>query len=186
MTKLLIDFHIKSTKFPFHFFLSHDPWKTASMKQIPIKEFDEEVNVIVIRKPKHSLQVGAVFQSLKKLEILRIIESNVPAIGMHSFWGVPSLRTLGKLKENLLPASIFTLCFPRLALDLSKNNITSISDDNFKGQQNLLELNLSKNKMDQIPSGTFKYLIVSVNLFCKKIKIKFSFFFRRRTWGRSI
>lgn len=73
------------------------------MKQIPIKEFDEEINVIVIRKPKHSLQVGAVFQSLKKLEILRIIESNVPAIGMHSFWGVPTLRILGKLTEKLLP-----------------------------------------------------------------------------------
>jgi hypothetical protein len=77
--------------------------KTGSMKQIPIKEFDEEINVIVIRKPKHSLQVGAVFQSLKKLEILRIIESNVPAIGMHSFWGVPTLRILGKLTEKLLP-----------------------------------------------------------------------------------
>lgn len=73
------------------------------MKQIPIKEFDEEINVIVIRKPKHSLQVGAVFQTFKKLEILRIIESNVPAIGMHSFWGVPSLRILGKLTEKLLP-----------------------------------------------------------------------------------
>jgi hypothetical protein len=73
------------------------------MKHIPIKEFDEEINVIVIRKPKHSLQIGAVFQSFKKLEILRIIESNVPAIGMHSFWGVPSLRILGKLTEKLLP-----------------------------------------------------------------------------------
>jgi hypothetical protein len=141
----------------------------ASMKQIPIKEFDDEVNVIVIRKPKHSLQVGAVFQSLKKLEILRIIESNVPAIGMHSFWGVPSLRILGKIEREFIATSrpqfsrsVFSsfslFC---LNLDLSKNNITLISDDNFKGQQNLLELNLSKNKMDQIPSGTFKYLIVS-------------------------
>ena len=65
------------------------------MKQIPIKEFDEEINVIIIRKPKHTLTVGAVFQSLKKLEILRIVECNVPAIGMHSFWGVPTLRVLG-------------------------------------------------------------------------------------------
>lgn len=52
--------------------------------------------------------------------------------------------------------------------DLSRNNITVVSDDNFKGQQNLLELNLAKNKMDQIPSGTFKYLTVSWlnSLFC--------------------
>jgi hypothetical protein len=66
------------------------------MKQIPIKEFDEEINVIIIRKPKNTLTLGAVFQSLKKLEILRIVESNVAAIGMHSFWGVPSLRILGE------------------------------------------------------------------------------------------
>lgn len=66
------------------------------MKQIPVKEFDDEINVIVIRKPKNTLTLSAVFQTLKRLEILRIIESNVPAIGMHSFWGVPSLRILGK------------------------------------------------------------------------------------------
>lgn len=45
--------------------------------------------------------------------------------------------------------------------DLSKNNISVVSEDNFKGQQNLLELNLAKNKMDHIPSGVFKYLTVS-------------------------
>lgn len=66
------------------------------MKQVPIKEFDDEINVIVIRKAKNALTIGAVFQAFKKLEILRIIESNVPAIGMHSFWGVPSLRVMGK------------------------------------------------------------------------------------------
>lgn len=65
------------------------------MKQIPIKELDEEISVIIIRKPKNTLTIGAVFQTFKKLEILRIIESNVPAIGVHAFWGVPSLRILG-------------------------------------------------------------------------------------------
>lgn len=70
--------------------------RTGSMKQLPIKEFDEEINVIIVRKPKHTLTLGPVFQTLKKLEILRIVEANVPAIGMHSFWGIPSLRILGK------------------------------------------------------------------------------------------
>lgn len=70
------------------------------MKQVPIKEFDEEINVIVIRKPKNILSIGAVFQSFKKLEVLRIVEANVPAIGVHSFWGVPSLRILGMLTRN--------------------------------------------------------------------------------------
>lgn len=78
------------------------------MKQIPIKEFDEEINVIVIRKPKHTLVLGPVFQSLKKLEILRVIEANVPSIGMHSFWGVPTLRILGKGNESF---QIKATCF---------------------------------------------------------------------------
>lgn len=46
-------------------------------------------------------------------------------------------------------------------IDLSRNNISTLSEDNFKGQQNLLELNLSKNKLDVVASGTFKYLTVS-------------------------
>lgn len=45
--------------------------------------------------------------------------------------------------------------------DLSRNNISTINEENFKGQQNLLELSLSENRMEQVPSGSFKYLIVS-------------------------
>lgn len=81
------------------------------MKQVPIKEFDEEINVIVIRKPKNILAIGAVFQSFKQLEVLRIVEANVPAIGVHSFWGVPSLRILG-----LLTQSCSELIFTKLSL----------------------------------------------------------------------
>lgn len=71
------------------------------MKQIPIQEFDEDIKVIDIRKPKHSLEIGALFKSLKKLEKLRIVDSSIHSIGTHSFWGVPSLRVLGQLAFNL-------------------------------------------------------------------------------------
>ncbi|CAO1319069.1 unnamed protein product [Diamesa serratosioi] len=109
----------------------------GNMKQVPVQEFDSQVEVIVIRGPKNTLTIGPIFQQFKKLQILRIIDSNIPAIGIHSFWGIKSLRIL----------------------DLSKNNITQINVDNFKGQQNLLELNLSKNKLDRMPSSPFQYLI---------------------------
>ena len=56
---------------------------------------------------------------------------------------------------------LFVSYFATSKPDLSKNNITLITEDNFKGQQNLRELNLAKNKMDQVPSATFKYLTVS-------------------------
>lgn len=59
------------------------------------------------------------------------------------------------LSTTLISNSSFSPC-----ADLSRNNISAVSEDNFKGQQNLLELNLSRNKLDQIPSGTFKYLTV--------------------------
>lgn len=111
----------------------------SNMKQIPINELDRKMEIIIIQSPKNTLQFGHLFSDFKKLEVLRITDANVPAIGQHSFWGVPSLR----------------------ALDLSRNNISHIYDDNFKGQQNLIELNLARNKLERIPSGTFKYLTVS-------------------------
>ena len=66
------------------------------MKRIPVQEFDKQVEVIVIKGPKNTLTIGPIFQQFKKLQILRIIDSNIPAIGINSFWGIPSLRILGK------------------------------------------------------------------------------------------
>lgn len=111
----------------------------TNLTRIPINELDTKMEIIIIQSPKNTLTIGHLFSDFKKLEILRITDANVPAIGMHSFWGVPTLKTL----------------------DLSRNNITQIYDDSFKGQQNLIELNLAKNKLERIPSGTFKYLTVS-------------------------
>lgn len=45
--------------------------------------------------------------------------------------------------------------------DLSKNNITNITENNFRGQDNLHELDLSKNKILRMASSTFRHLTVS-------------------------
>lgn len=108
------------------------------MKQIPAKLFDTNVNIIEIYGPKNSLTIGPIFTHLKELEVLRIVDSNVPAVGRHSFWGLTKLRIL----------------------DLQKNNITQLADDNFMGQYNLIELDLSKNKLERMPSAVFQYLTV--------------------------
>ncbi|XP_039447306.1 insulin-like growth factor-binding protein complex acid labile subunit [Culex pipiens pallens] len=113
-------------------------------RAIPVHDFEKEVEVIVIKGSKNSLNIGPIFQTFSKLEMLRITNANVPAIGMNSFWGLVRLRTL----------------------DLSRNNITQIIVDNFRGQDNLLELDLSKNRMERIASGTFGHLksLKSLNL----------------------
>lgn len=72
------------------------------MEQIPINELDKKVEIIIIQNPKHKLTIGHLFTDFKKREILRITDANVPAIGQHSFWGVPSLRVLGKLPHVML------------------------------------------------------------------------------------
>lgn len=110
-----------------------------SMVELEPREFDEKMEVIIIRDPKHTLVIGPLFSRFKKLETLRITGANVPAIGSRSFWGISTLRTL----------------------DLSQNNLTLINSENFYGQQNLLELNLASNKIGRVPSGTFSYLRVS-------------------------
>jgi Leucine rich repeat len=111
----------------------------GGMKEVPVSQFDLDVEIIYIRGPRNQLTIGPIFRNFNKLQVLTILDSNVPAIGVHSFWGVPSLRYL----------------------DLSKNNITQITTDDFRGQDSLLELNLSKNKMDRMPSSAFRHLGVS-------------------------
>lgn len=99
-------------------------------------ELDIDVKVIIIRGPRNSITIGPALRQFMKLEILTITDSNLPAIGAESFWGLKYLRIL----------------------DLSKNNITNITENNFRGQDNLLELDLSKNKILRMASSTFRHL----------------------------
>ncbi|KAH8351732.1 hypothetical protein KR084_002509 [Drosophila pseudotakahashii] len=99
-------------------------------------ELDIDVKVIIIRGPRNSITIGPALRQFMKLEILHITDSNLPAIGAESFWGLKYLRIL----------------------DLSKNNITNITENNFRGQDNLLELDLSKNKILRMASSTFRHL----------------------------
>lgn len=45
-------------------------------------------------------------------------------------------------------------------LDLKRNNITLLARDNFKGQKNLAELDLSHNQIDMLTSSLFEHLEV--------------------------
>ncbi|EDV30897.1 uncharacterized protein Dana_GF14810 [Drosophila ananassae] len=99
-------------------------------------ELDVDVKVIIIGGPRNSITIGPALRQFMKLEILRITDSNLPAIGAESFWGLKYLRIL----------------------DLSKNNITNITENNFRGQDNLIELDLSKNKILRMASSTFRHL----------------------------
>lgn len=66
------------------------------MRKIPDQDFDPFVNNIEILGPKNNLAIGPIFTHLKYLEVLRIIDSNVPAVGRHSFWGNTQLKIIGE------------------------------------------------------------------------------------------
>lgn len=68
----------------------------GGLTEIPTNEFDINVDIIEIIGPKNELTIGPIFSSFKKLEVLRIINSNIPAIGKHSLWGITTLKILGK------------------------------------------------------------------------------------------
>uniref|UniRef100_A0A1B0CB91 Membrane glycoprotein lig-1 n=2 Tax=Lutzomyia longipalpis TaxID=7200 RepID=A0A1B0CB91_LUTLO len=87
-------------------------------------------------RPRNHISIGPIFEKFHYLEVFRVTDSNVPAIGQHTFWGLIHLKVV----------------------DLSRNNITLIREDNFRGQDNLLELDLSGNKLIRIPSATFSHL----------------------------
>nr|XP_018908842.1 PREDICTED: insulin-like growth factor-binding protein complex acid labile subunit [Bemisia tabaci] len=110
------------------------------MDPIPIRDMSLETEVIHISAPAwnpNSLTIGPIFQQFKRLEELHITDSNIPAIGMHSFWGVQTLQVL----------------------DLRRNNLTAMLDHNFRGLANLVELRLDDNRIDSMHSGTFSYLL---------------------------
>lgn len=65
------------------------------MHGVPVNSLDANVTELIISGPRNNFAIGAIFGSLKSLRALRITDSNVPAIGQHSFWGVTSLRILG-------------------------------------------------------------------------------------------
>uniref|UniRef100_A0A8D8Z019 Insulin-like growth factor-binding protein complex acid labile subunit n=1 Tax=Cacopsylla melanoneura TaxID=428564 RepID=A0A8D8Z019_9HEMI len=106
---------------------------------IPVGQMDTGTEVIKIipseEHPNH-LTIGPIFKDLQHLEELHITNSFIPAIGIHPFWGVPSLRYL----------------------NLTHNNITSVLESNFKGLFNLQEVYLDHNKIESIPSGAFMHL----------------------------
>lgn len=70
----------------------------GGLRAIPVKALDPNVEVLVIVGPKNYLSISSIFIPFTKLEVLRINDANVQSIGVHSFWGVQSLRVLGKLR----------------------------------------------------------------------------------------
>lgn len=66
------------------------------MDSIPINSFDAKMEVLIVRGPGNHITIGPMFPQFTQLEVIRITDSLVPSVGTHSFWGVPSLRVLGK------------------------------------------------------------------------------------------
>lgn len=69
---------------------------TGGLKAFPEADLDKNVTILIIRGPKNSITIGPIFSQFKQLEEIRIVDSNVPAIGQHTFWGLTKLRKLGK------------------------------------------------------------------------------------------
>lgn len=113
----------------------------GDMHSIPTNAMDISLFKLVIGAPKdrpNHLTIGPIFTQpspFAEIRDLHIVNSNVPSIGEHAFWGLKNLRIL----------------------DLSYNSITSIGCENFKGLVNLIELNLSYNHINNMPSETFQY-----------------------------
>lgn len=103
---------------------------------------DKDIQVFIIKITTHGYlsELKGILQPFKKLESLKILDSNLSSLGKHTFWGLPYLKTI----------------------DVARNNITQIIEDTFRGQDNLLELDLSKNKIFKLSTNVFHYLKVRV------------------------
>ncbi|KAK9872304.1 hypothetical protein WA026_017109 [Henosepilachna vigintioctopunctata] len=111
----------------------------GGMTQIPTIEIDASTEVLEIDAQENitnTLTISPIFQQLKRLEEVIIRRSNIHQLGMHSFWGVPTIKFM----------------------DFKFNKISSVSDHNFRGLVNLVELNLDHNQISILQSGVFKHL----------------------------
>ncbi|XP_067625979.1 carboxypeptidase N subunit 2 [Eurosta solidaginis] len=108
----------------------------GGLSTVPVSQIEPDVRVIMIKGPGNNVTIGPYFQNFSGLEVLRIIDSQVPSMGYEFFWGLIKLRIL----------------------DLSGNNITIVNRNSLRGQDNLHELDLSRNKIFNISSSTFDHL----------------------------
>lgn len=105
---------------------------------LPVMKMPSETEVLIVDAPEgmhNSLTLGPIFKGLKKLEVVTISRSKVPAIGEHSFWGLRNLHTI----------------------NISRNSITSLVAANFRGPEELQTLDLSRNSIESMPSAVFRY-----------------------------
>lgn len=109
------------------------------LSPIPVESMDLGMEILEISAPDNKwnmLSLASIFQQFRQLEELHIMKSNLHQIGMHTFWGVPTLKVL----------------------NLSFNNLSAVYDHNFRGLVNLVELNLDDNGISRLPSGVFRHM----------------------------
>lgn len=108
---------------------------------IPITQMDAMLEVLKISAPDRNqniLTIGPIFQQFTRLEEVHIIKSNIPAIGKHSFWGVPNLKILNLTQNNI--SQVLEYNFQVIAIPHNKY-IQNITIDYLRPP--LLILNLS-------------------------------------------
>lgn len=67
------------------------------IKMMPVKSLDPSIQVLIISSSRSPLTISPIFIPFTKLEVLQINDASIQSIGVHSFWGVQSLRVLGKI-----------------------------------------------------------------------------------------
>jgi len=101
---------------------------TPPIYRLPIYQLPPHIELIdILGHPerKNNLTLGPLFYRFPELKVLRVLHSNVPAIGQTTFQYRTSLQVL----------------------DLSHNVIENLIDANFKGLRKLEVLNLSYNRL---------------------------------------
>lgn len=108
----------------------------GGMLSIPISQMDIDIRVLNIGKGDgrpNDLNIGRIFTGFKYLEELRVTDSNIPAIGERSFYGLDYLKIL----------------------DLSRNRLNQLRQLELAGMKNVEVIHLDDNFIESTPSGAF-------------------------------
>ncbi|XP_064116776.1 chondroadherin-like protein [Macrobrachium nipponense] len=106
---------------------------------LPVLEMPSDAEILIITSPPdrpNTLTLGPIFKGHHRLEQITVTRSGIPALGIHSFWGLRRLHTL----------------------NVSHNSISAIIETNFRGADKLHTLDLSHNHVESVPSAVFRYV----------------------------
>lgn len=137
--------------------------RSNSLGSLAVGVFDGLANLRAVYMQDNLIQLidSRTFSQLPQLRLLQLARNQITEIRTNAFDNLPQLRKIILANNHLenVPKSLsraFNATIPVEILDLSSNNLHSLSDEDFFYWTKLEYVNLAKNRISQLSEGAFR------------------------------